>query len=252
MTGQFNADPVVVAGGAGAIGSAVARGLVLEGATVALVDVSARVHDVAAELEQLWRDHYGDRKGAVVAIQADVSNVADVERAYAEATTALGDIYALLHCVGIFPRASLLDLSAEEWDRVLDINTRSFFLCAKVALADMLTRGRGRVVGMGSGVGVVGKPRSSAYAASKAAVMAFTRAVASELGHVDVTINCLSPGITESPMMRGANTDDEVRGVVARTGRPVTDPGELVAPILFLLSPAGRSVCGTSLWLHNP
>lgn len=239
-----------MAGGAGAIGSAIGRGLAAEGAAVALVDVSDRVHDVAAQLGRGQGAPGSGQRGRVVAIQADVSDAADVERCYAEATAQLGDIYALLHCVGIYPRSSALDMSAADWDAVQSINVRSFFLCAKVALVDMVGRGRGRVIGLGSGLGVNGKARSAAYSASKAAVMAFTRSTAMDLGDSDVTINCLCPGITESPMMRGANSDDEVRAAVARNGRPVTDPRELVAPVLFLLSPSARSVTGTSLWLH--
>lgn len=246
---QLTTRAIVVAGGAGAIGEAVARGLTAEGAAVAVVDISERVVQVADRMR-------GERKGAstagVVAIQADLSDPAQAERSYAEATSQLGEVYAFVHCAGIYPRTSVFDLEPDEWDHVQAVNARSYFLCAKLALSDMVQRGHGRVIGLGSGLGVVSRPRSSAYAASKAAVMAFTRAAAAELGNADVTINCVNPGLTETPMMRGANTDEEVRAAVSRTGRPVTNPSELVPAMLFLLSPAGRAVSGTSFWFHVP
>ena len=143
-------------------------------------------------------------------------------------------------------------MSPEQWDETQDANVRSFFLCTRAALGTMLQQGDGRIIGLGSGIGVVGRPRSAAYAASKAALMAFTRAIAAEIGNCGVTINCISPGITESPMMRGANSDDEVRASIARTGRPVTDPSALVEPVMFLLSPASAAISGTTMWLRPP
>jgi NAD(P)-dependent dehydrogenase (short-subunit alcohol dehydrogenase family) len=235
----------VVAGGAGAIGRAIGAGLLAAGARVVLADRSREVGKVAAELAA--------RHGrSALGLQANLADADEVASVFEETLSVHGGLYTLVHAAGIYPRVGVLDLSPAVWDETQGANMRSFFLCTQAALRTMLPQGSGRIIGLGSGVGVAARPRSSAYAASKAALMAFTRAVAAELGDCGVTINCISPGITESPMMRGANSDDEVRASIARTGRPVTEPSELVEPVMFLLSQASAAISGTTLWLRPP
>ena len=242
---SMNGKVAVVAGGAGAIGRAVAEGLLTAGFSVVLADRSAAVENVAATL--------ATRHGqAILGLRANLADAGDVASVVAETVRVHGGLHALVHTAGIFHRVGLLDMSPEQWDETQDANVRSFFLCTRAALGTMLQQGDGRIIGLGSGIGVVGRPRSAAYAASKAALMAFTRAIAAEIGNCGVTINCISPGITESPMMRGANSDDEVRASIARTGRPVTDPSALVEPVMFLLSPASAAISGTTMWLRPP
>lgn len=241
LTGQV----AVVAGGAGAIGRAIGAGLLAAGASVVLADRSREVANVAADLAV----RHG---GSALGLQANLADADDVASVFEKTVRVHGGLYALIHAAGIYPRIRILDLSAAVWDETQGANVRSFFLCTQAALRTMLPQRDGRIIGLGSGIGVVGRARSSAYAASKAALMAFTRAVAAELGDCGVTINCISPGITESPMMRGANSDDEIRASIARTGRPVTEPSALVEPVMFLLSPASASISGTTLWLRPP
>jgi 3-oxoacyl-[acyl-carrier protein] reductase len=241
----LNDRVVLVAGGAGAIGRAIAAGLAAAGADVVLADRSPEVADIAAEIA-------APHGRSVLGLRANLADAEDVAAVVAETVRTRGGLHALVHAAGVYPRIGLLDLSPEQWDETQEANVKSFFLCTQAALRTMLPQRDGRIIGLGSGIGVAGRARSSAYAASKAALMAFTRAAAAELGDCGVTINCISPGITESPMMRGANSDEEVRASIARTGRPVTDPSALVEPVMFLLSPGSAAISGTTLWLRPP
>jgi NAD(P)-dependent dehydrogenase (short-subunit alcohol dehydrogenase family) len=242
---ELHGKGAVVVGGAGAIGRALAAGLLEVGMNVVLVDASEGTKSVADELAAA-------ASVEVLGLQADVSDEKEVDHVFAEAYRFLGNPYALIHAAGVYPRIALLDLEPSEWDRTLAANLRSFFLCTKLAVKMMRTGGEGRIVGLGSGLAVSARPRSAAYAASKAGLMAFVRAVAAELGDENLTINCISPGITESSMMRGANSDEEVAASIARSGRLPAQPSEILTPLLYLLGDDARYVSGTTLWMRLP
>jgi NAD(P)-dependent dehydrogenase (short-subunit alcohol dehydrogenase family) len=242
---ELRGKGAIVVGGAGAIGRAIAAGLVNIGMNVVMVDVVDTIEKVAQELGR-------GALAEVVGLQADVSDEQEVDRVFAETRRVLGNPYALIHAAGVYPRKALLDLEAREWDATQAVNLRSFFLCTRSAVRMMSASGEGRIVGLASGLAVAPRTRSSAYVASKAGLMAFVRAVATELGGENVTINCLSPGLTESPMMRGANSDEDVAASVARSGRLPAKPSEIVPPLMYLLGSEAKYVSGTTLWMRPP
>ncbi len=242
---ELRGKGAIVVGGAGAIGRAIAAGLVDIGMNVVVVDVVDTIEMVA---QALGRGPLAE----VIGIQADVSDEQEVDRVFNETYRTIGNPYALIHAAGVYPRKALLDLEARDWDATQAVNLRSFFLCTRSAVRMMRDGGEGRIIGIGSGLAVAPRPRSSAYVASKAGLMAFVRAVAIELGGENVTINCLSPGLTESPMMRGANSDEDVAASVARTGRLPAQPSEILSPLLYLLGSDAQLVSGTTLWMRPP
>lgn len=242
---ELRGKAAIVVGGAGAIGRAIAVGLVDIGMNVVVVDVVETIEMVAQELGR-------GALAEVMGLQADVSNEQEVDRVFNETYRTLGNPYALIHAAGVYPRKALLDLEARDWDATQAVNLRSFFLCTRSAVRMMRDGGGGRIIGIGSGLAVAPRPRSSAYVASKAGLMAFVRAVAAELGGENVTINCLSPGLTESPMMRRANSDEDVAASVARSGRLPAQPSEILSPLLYLLGSDARFVSGTTLWMRPP
>lgn len=242
---ELRGKGAIVVGGAGAIGRAIAAGLVDIGMNVVVVDVVDTIEMVA---QALGRGALAE----VIGLQADVSDEQEVGRVFMETYRTIGNPYALIHAAGVYPRKALLDLEARDWDATQAVNLRSFFLCTRSAVRMMRDGGEGRIIGIGSGLAVAPRPRSSAYVASKAGLMAFVRAVAIELGGENVTINCLSPGLTESPMMRGANSDEDVAASVARTGRLPAQPSEILSPLLYLLGSDAQFVSGTTLWMRPP
>jgi len=151
-----------------------------------------------------------------------------------------------------YRRATVADMTAAEWDETLDANLKSAFLCTHFALPHMTGQRYGRIVSIASGLGVRGAARSSAYAASKAGLMAFSASVSLEVFDHGVTVNCIAPGLTDTPLMRNANTPEEIAATIARAGRPLGKPGDVVAPFLFLVSDAAAAVSGVTLWMRNP
>lgn len=234
-----------VAGGAGAIGRAVAGGLAGAGASVVLGDLSS-------EVDKTWAAIASEHNGPGRGVRVDLAEAGEVESVLTGVKDEFGRLDILIYAAGIFPRRGLLELPVEEWDRTQAVNLRGFFLSTKAAVAAMLPQEEGRIIGFASGLGVVGRSRGAAYASSKAAMVAFTRSVAAELRGTGITINCIGPGITESPMMRGANSEDEIQAAVRSSGRQVAVPADLVGPVLFLLGPAARTISGTTLWMCNP
>jgi NAD(P)-dependent dehydrogenase (short-subunit alcohol dehydrogenase family) len=129
----------------------------------------------------------------------------------------IGAVDVLLNLAGTFPKNALVDLPEEEWDAVMAVNLKSVFLGSRAAVRRMLPRRRGVVLSAASGTTLRGVPRGSAYVASKAAIVGFTRAVGVELEGTGVRILCFAPGPTDTALWRqGRKPEDVERRVVAR------------------------------------
>lgn len=234
-------DPVAfITGGASGIGRAIAAALVHEGARVAIGDIAPGIEAVARDI------------GAAMGIRVDVTEPLQVETAIEDVARTLGGLHVLGNVAGIYRRATVADMTPQQWDETLDANLKSAFLCTHFALPHMLRQRYGRIVSIASGLGVRGAARSSAYAASKAGLMAFSTSLSLEVFDQGVTVNCIAPGITETPLMRNANTPAEVQAAVARSGRPLGQAEDVVAPFLFLIGDGAQTMSGVTLWMRNP
>jgi 3-oxoacyl-[acyl-carrier protein] reductase len=182
----------VVTGGASGLGQAVARGLVREGARVVLGDRdTAGLGRTAAELG-----------GAVRGKRTDVTRLDDIAALFALCDEAFGPVEILVTCAGIISSMSLAEMTEEEWDRVLAINTKGTFFCIREAVKRMIPRKRGRIITIGSDSVARGGGRiaTAAYTASKGAVVALTRNIARDLLGTGIGVNCVNPGPIDSPM----------------------------------------------------
>ena len=185
---RFSGRVALVTGGASGIGAAVAGRLVAEGARVASLDLEA------AETE------------GVLALSGDVSRSADVAAAVSQAEVELGPIDVLVCSAGV-PGESLpsMEISDEEWRRVLVINADGVFYCNRAVAPGMVERGYGRIVNLASIAGKEGNPMAAAYSASKAAVIGMTKAIGKDLARTGVLVNCVAPAVIETPILEGVS-----------------------------------------------
>jgi 3-oxoacyl-[acyl-carrier protein] reductase len=185
---RFSGRVALVTGGASGIGAAVASRLVAEGARVASLDLEA------AESE------------GVLALSGDVSRSSDVEAAVSQAEVELGPIDVLVCSAGV-PGDSLpsMEISDEEWRRVLGINADGVFFCNRAVAPGMVERGYGRIVNLASIAGKEGNPMAAAYSASKAAVIGMTKAIGKDLARTGVLVNCVAPAVIETPILEGVS-----------------------------------------------
>jgi 2,3-dihydro-2,3-dihydroxybenzoate dehydrogenase len=217
----------LVTGAGGGLGRAYSLALARAGAAVAACDIDERAaRDTAAAVAQ--------EGGRAIAIPSDVTQAAAFEDALDRTEKNFGPIDVLLNLAGTFPKSALVDLSEEEWDAVITLNLKSVFLGSRAAIRRMLPRKRGVVLSAASGTTLRGVPRGSAYVASKAAIVGFTRAVGLELEGTGVRILCFAPGPTDTPLWRqGRNAEDVGRRVAARQ---VYQPDEFSNVVVWLAS----------------
>jgi NAD(P)-dependent dehydrogenase (short-subunit alcohol dehydrogenase family) len=247
--GQLDGQVALVTGAASGIGRAIATLFVAEGARVVMVDRNApALTDAATHLDAPER---------VRAVVADVRSVADMEAAVARAVDEFGGVDVVVANAGIPSVRRIEDLTLDEFDEVIAVNLRGVFVTVKAAVPALRARGGGRIVTLGSEMGIVAVPESPAYNASKGGVMMLTRSLALDLIRYDIRVNALCPGITQTPLLEAEVTeaDDPVAAAEAqRTWAPigrVADPAEIAQGALFLASNASSFAVGSSLVLDG-
>src|SRR5262245_862875 len=231
--------PALVSGGGSGIGRAVAHRLAGVGAAVTVLDVDgAKASAVAAELS--------DAGVAAHAVAADVADGAAVRAAVESARAGLGAIHVLVCSAGIAGFSPLTTMTEAEWDRMLAVHLRGTFLVTRAVLPDMLEAGWGRIVTISSVGGLRGGPNLTHYAAAKAGVIGFTKALALEVGSRGVTANAIAPGLVDTPMLRGSGIPPELLEQSRRqipVGRLGT-PNDVAAACTFLVSEEAGFVTG--------
>ena len=182
-TYDFSGRVAVVTGGAQGIGAAVAAALAKGGAKLALWDLDRTLSEETA----------GGLDGAVP-VEVDIADWSSVERAHGETTRALGPVDVLVNSAGVAGmNATVEDYPVEEFAKICAINLLGTFHTNKVVVQAMRERGYGRIVNIASIAGKEGNPNASAYSASKAGVIGFTKSLGKELAGVDVAVNCVTP-----------------------------------------------------------
>jgi 3-oxoacyl-[acyl-carrier protein] reductase len=183
----------IVTGGGRGIGRAIALKLAELGAMVVVSDIlDKEAEEVAGEIKAAG--------GQSLAVLADVSLAADVARLVEETIKACGRIDILVNNAGIARDQLLLRMSEEDWDKVLDVDLKSVFLCTKAVLRPMVKQRRGRIISLSSIAGVMGNKGQANYASAKAGIIGFTRSIAREVGSRGITVNAIAPGSIETEM----------------------------------------------------
>lgn len=230
---------IVVTGAGRGLGLALARRIGAAGARVQLAEVDAAR---GVDAEKALRDEGLDARF----VPMDVTDPASVEQAV-EAVLADGPIYGLVNNAGLADGVGgkrFQDISVEEWDRLMLVNSRGPWLVSRAVVPSMIGAGVGRIVNISSDASLYGSPRLAHYVTSKGALNALTRAMARELGDDGITVNAVAPGLTLSESAEHVPLD---RHELYRQGRAITrdqTPDDLVGTVAFLLGPESSYLTG--------
>lgn len=235
----------VVTGGASGIGLGVAHRFLADGHQVAVLDRDAAALDVAA----------GELGAGALALEVDVAERTSIDDAYERVRAERGPIEILVTSAGIESFTPILDITAEQWERMLAVNLTGTFHCVQAALPDMLAAGWGRIVTIASSSAQSGAPRMAHYAASKGGVISLTKSLAVELASKGITANTIPPSLVHTPMVDQATARGDFPGIEAvaprvPVGRAGT-PDDIAAACSYLCSDDAGYVTGQVIGVNG-
>jgi 3-oxoacyl-[acyl-carrier protein] reductase len=244
---RLTGSVALVTGASRGIGAAVAEAYAREGAAVAL---NHPPDDQMRKLAEERAAEIADHGGRAMAVEADVSVRDEVEKMVREVRDQLGPVSVLVANAAWSQRSSWLEIADDDWDRMLAVNLRGVFLCARAVHADMAAAGRGAIVTVGTAMSELGLPGALHYVAAKAGVVGLTRALAREVGAEGIRVNCVLPGAirTEHELEAGVDQRELAAAAAGRQSIPRRGVAEdLVGAFVFLASRESDFVTGQVL-----
>jgi NAD(P)-dependent dehydrogenase (short-subunit alcohol dehydrogenase family) len=236
---RLEGKSAVVTGGGNGIGRAISLMFAREGADVAIYDLNLDdANGVADEVRSLGRK--------ALPVECDVSKKEEVTRATKEVLDAFGKIDILVNNAGITIAELTMNASEEMWNKTMDVNLKSQFLCCQAIGRHMIERKSGKIVNIASIQGHVSRPTLAVYAASKGGVLAFTRGLATELAAHNINVNAVCPSITDTGMLEAAKRNPkQLDDVIGRMPlRRINQPEDIAGAVLYLASDEARQVTG--------
>lgn len=236
---------VLVTGGGVGLGKAYTLGLAREGARVVVADIQAdKARKVAEEILR--------KGGEAIAVRVDISSKEEIRRMVEIAWRRYGRIDVLVNNAGLYTalrKKSFMEITPEEWDRVMAVNLRGMFLCSQAVYPLMKRQGKGKIINISSGTVFIGIPYFAHYVASKAGVIGLTRALARELGKDNIAVNVIAPGLTLSgPQQKHVISEELLEK--HRRGRCFPRdqyPRDLLGAVIFLASNESDFITGQTL-----
>jgi NAD(P)-dependent dehydrogenase (short-subunit alcohol dehydrogenase family) len=238
-------DVAVVSGGGGGFGRAVCKRLAQGGARLAVWDWS---EESGREVVELLKKDGAEARFYKV----DIGDVKAVDAAAASVIKDLGVPYLLMNNASIYPRASVLEMDAELWEKVIRINLSGYFFCSKAFGKHMVDRKRGNIISVASGRAIQGAVRGAHYAASKAAVISLTKTLALEWGGFGIRVNCIVPGVslTAQPL-----EDTNLEELLKRSSRfplgRIGHPDDIACMVAFLAGPDATYMTGQAVAMNG-
>ena len=228
----------VVTGGAQGIGRAITLGMAREGAKVVVADLQAdKAESVAKEARALGTE--------ALALEVNVASEPSVMRLAEETFKRFRRIDILVNDAGVYLRSPVVSKSEEDWDRTFNINLGGNFLCARAFVPAMRRQKSGRIISIASSIAHTGAKEFADYAASKAAIIGFVKALARELGPDGITVNAICPGSANTDMPRRHRSEEEVMARLRATPLGhVLEPEDIAGSVLFLASDAASYITG--------
>jgi 3-oxoacyl-[acyl-carrier protein] reductase len=238
---DLSGKTALITGATGGLGGAIARALHGQGAQVVL-------SGTRAEALETLKAELGERS---LVLPCNLSDPAAVDALYGQAEAATGDVHVVVSNAGVTRDGLLLRMKDEDWDTVLKVNLEAYFRLARAALKTMMRRRSGRIIGITSVVGVTGNPGQTNYAASKAGMIGFSKALAQEVASRNITVNCVAPGFIASPMTDALNAQQK-EAILGRipAGR-LGEGADVASACVYLASDEAAYVTGQTLHVNG-
>jgi NAD(P)-dependent dehydrogenase (short-subunit alcohol dehydrogenase family) len=247
--GKLTGQAALITGGASGIGKAIAQVFLEEGARVVISDIAKeRLDETVEELSP---------SGDIAGIAGDVRSMDDAGEMVQATVGRYGRLDILVCNAGITSVMPIQQLSEQEWDAVLTTNVKGMFTLVKHAVPQMISQGGGKIITLGSEMGMVAVPESPAYNASKGAVIMFTKSIAIDLIRHNIRVNSLCPGVTRTPLLQAEidnSIDPEKTAAEQAQWAPimrVADPREIARGAVFLASDDSSFAVGSTLVLDG-
>ena len=244
-TGKLSGSTAIVTAAGQGLGEAIAKTFAREGAAVAVVDINLpEAQRVGAEIEAAG--------GSALVLQADVTQSKEVTAMVKAVVDRWGTVDILVNGAGGFHRfAPITDISEEEWDRVIDLNLKTAFLCTKAVAGIMMEKKKGRIISIASGAGVGPNPYAPSYlpyGAGKAGLIGFTKLLARDIGAYGITANTISPGTTLTPRVKKVRDAASIEKIKAQNPmRCLVEVEDTAAAALFLASNEACHITGINM-----
>ncbi|PPJ13238.1 short-chain dehydrogenase [Nocardia nova] len=238
---------VIVTGGASGIGGAIARRLAADGSPVAVFDVDGAAADLAAR-------EIGEAGGKAIGVAVDVSDRAAIDTGVQRVRAELGRPSILVNSAGITTSGPFLDITAQQWARVLAVNLTGTFDCCQAVLPDMVEQGWGRIVNISSSSVHSGAAGMAAYVSSKSGVLGLTKVLALEFARKGITVNTIPPGFIDTPMMRATAERgfiDVGKQIDATPVGRIGLPEDIAAACAFLVSEEAGYITGQVIGVNG-
>ena len=235
----------IVTGGGQGIGRAIAIAFGNRDTHVVVADIhGSNARDVQEEIQKTGTK--------ALAIEVDVSSEPSVTLMIKRALEEFGTIDILVNNAGIYPSTTIENLTNPSWDRVIGTDLTGQFLCARAVVPIMRAKKKGRIINMSSSTALRGAKNGAHYAASKAGIIGFTKALALELAPTGITVNAVCPGLTDTAQPRGHMAEQELYDKKDRVplGR-IAQPQDMVGPVLFLASDKAGHITGQTVFVNG-
>jgi 3-oxoacyl-[acyl-carrier protein] reductase len=243
--GALDNKVAIVTGGGGGIGGAIVQRFAREGAKLAVVDIDAEAAKATAV-------NVAAKGADGMPLTTDVTDQKSVAEMVQATLDRWGRIDILINVAGGADRKLVVDMTAADWDHIVDMNLKSTFLCSQAVLPTMLKQKYGRIVNTSSIYGFTGNATRSSYAAAKAGVAAFTKSLALEVVKEGINVNAVAPGRVSTPRVRSHYSDQAWADAVAQIpmGRTGT-PEEIASAVLFLVKDENKYITGQTIHVNG-